>query len=435
MCKSSGCNGILSTNCNNNCQANWIVSGSTCAPSAALSWYLEDTSPDLAGGGLTISNPPAGPSTLICGSFNMYGTVDSTTTITIDYSGGVINPFFQMIAYVGIISMDASGGGWGNSYWGSSTQYFLNFTDGTVSLSNSIKLSSKTNNNNYCFSGRNENWNRLTATYTYNTTGTPLNWILYNNNQPNTSALWGMKEFILITRRCNTICTACYGTSTTQCYACVMNATDTYWQSNNTCSTVCLNHFGYTDSPNVCVYCDLRCTSCYNTLTNCSSCTTSGTWTAYLDTSDPTNITCVNPCSAKYFANKTAHTCDPCNVNCSTCLNSANYCESCVNGSAWTGWSCYNPCPNHYFLDSNLTNCTACSSFCQICVGPSTLCTVCTLNGTYTAYLFNTTNSTGSCLRVCPAGYYAETFGGSGPNLCLPCNGSCSLCTNYPSPC
>jgi hypothetical protein len=223
----------------------------------------------------------------------MYRTVDSSTTITITHSGVMI-PFFQMIAYVGIISMDASG--WKSSYWTSTTIYTLDFTDGAISVPNTMKLSSKSSNKNYCFAGVSEYWNRMSATYTYNTTATPLTWTLSNDNSPNTSALWGIKEFILITRRCNVICETCFGTATTQCWTCIANATVTYWLSNTTCSTVCQNHFGYTDNTGICVYCDLRCSACYNTLANCSACTTSGTWTSYLDSSDPTNITCINPC-------------------------------------------------------------------------------------------------------------------------------------------
>ena len=149
------------------------------------------------------------------------------------------------------------------------------------------------------------------------------------------------------------------------------------------------------------MYCDLRCTDCFDSPTNCSACTRSGTWTSYLYSADPTNITCLKVCPDGFFANKTSQTCDPCNVNCSTCLNSANYCLSCMSGWYWTGWSCYDPCPVHYYTNTNLINCTKCSLYCDTCIGPSTLCTVCTLSGTYTAYLMNTTNLTGTCNRLC----------------------------------
>lgn len=402
MCSAWGCGGYLTTQCQNKCNTNWVPSGNTCMPSASQNWYLENTTPDL-GGNLTVSGA-TGPSTSVCWSFNMYGTITSATQVTVTHSG-VTLPFFQMIAYVGVISMDVGSGNWGGS-----TLIHLDFSDGTISAANTMKLSSKNSNKDYCFAGPNENWNRMIATYTYNTTGTALTWKVYNDNTPNTSALWGFKEFILITRRCSPLCESCYGMQSTQCWSCVMNATVTYWQSNNTCSTVCLNRFGYTDTPNICVYCDLRCSACFNSMSNCSACTTSGTWASFLDSSDPANITCVNPCSPGTFANKVTRTCDKCNENCSTCLNSANYCLSCeVNGSAWYGWTCYTPCPAGFF-QQNSSNCTPCSAFCSVCDGSSTLCTECTLTGIYKAFLFNTTNATGTCLRLCNSispGYYA----------------------------
>jgi hypothetical protein len=63
------------------------------------------------------------------------------------------------------------------------------------------------------------------------------------------------------------------------------------------------------------------------------------------------------------------------------------------------------------------------------------VCTICTLSGQFIAYLYNTTAINGSCERICPSGYYGETYSGMGPNLCIACNPNCSLCTGYPSPC
>lgn len=209
--------------------------------------------------------------------------------------------------------------------------------------------------------------------------------------------MWGIREFVILVHTCHPYCAECYGALNTQCYLCFSNATVTYWQSNNTCDTVCLSRFGYS-APNFCVYCDLRCTACHTVLDNCTACTTSGIWTAYLSTTvNPNYPTCVNPCPDGYFANKTSRTCDLCNSSCATCLNSATYCTSCVAGYYWTGWFCYSPCPTQYFLDPNGTNCTKCSPFCNVCEGVYNVCTVCTLSGQFKAYLYNTTNTSGSC--------------------------------------
>ncbi len=156
--------------------------------------------------------------------------------------------------------------------------------------------------------------------------------------------------------------------------------------------------------PNVCVFCDLHCRSCYDSPTNCSSCTLSGVYLAYFFAD---NSSCLNPCPPGYFANKTTQTCDICNVNCTACINNANYCTACVQYFGYANHVCYSPCPIGYYNNTNGLNCTACSPYCYICVDPFDLCTVCTTTNPYVAYLYNTTNLTGSCLRNCPVSYYA----------------------------
>ena len=93
------------------------------------------------------------------------------------------------------------------------------------------------------------------------------------------------------------------------------------------------------------------------------------------------------------------------------------------------GYTCYSPCPTGTYLTSNLTNCSSCSPFCISCVNTSTTCTACTLTGFYTAYLLGT-----SCLQQCPNNYYESTGNGS-VNTCQPCDPSCLVCTNNPTPC
>lgn len=98
--------------------------------------------------------------------------------------------------------------------------------------------------------------------------------------------------------------------------------------------------------------------------------------------------------------NKATFTCDLCNTNCSSCLNSANYCLSCKDISSgytfgWANWICYDPCPIGYFI--NGANCTKCSPYCIVCEGSSLSCTSCTLGGTYRAFLYNLSGLIGSC--------------------------------------
>lgn len=151
VCKSTNCNGNTQNDCNGNCQANWVSVPPTCVPNSAWNWYYFDKTPDL--GGTLIVSGASGPSTSACGSFNMYGLVQGPTTVTVSTaSTGIIVPYFQMIVYVGIISTDVGGGGGGGgggNYWQSSTAYFLEFTD-NMQL-NTLRLSSKTTNEEYCF--------------------------------------------------------------------------------------------------------------------------------------------------------------------------------------------------------------------------------------------------------------------------------------------
>lgn len=204
------------------------------------------------------------------------------------------------------------------------------------------------------------------------------------------------------------------------------------WQSNNTCNETCLTGFGARTTPNVCVFCDLHCTACFETATNCSACTRSGTFRAYFYT---INSSCLKTCPDGFFANRTTQTCDPCNVNCTSCINTANYCTACMAYFGYYNHVCYSPCPIGFYNNTNGTNCTPCSPYCYICVDPYDLCTVCTTTSPYIAYLYNTTNATGQCVRTCPISYFPETFSGAGPNLCLPCNATCLYCTGSPTPC
>lgn len=131
------------------------------------------------------------------------------------------------------------------------------------------------------------------------------------------------------------------------------------------------------------------------------------------------------------YGNYTDRVCYPCDGSCVSCKSIPTYCFECQTslGYAWMGYTCYSPCPTGTYLTSNLTNCSSCSPFCISCVNTSTTCTACTLTGFYTAYLLGT-----SCLQQCPNNYYESTGNGS-VNTCQPCDPSCLVCTNNPTPC
>ncbi len=97
-----------------------------------------------------------------------------------------------MIVYFGILTTDIRGG---TGYWRSNTAFFLKFTSGSFLQTNSYRLSGGTrvNDADYCYrNGKNEQWNKITQSYSYGTPNVSLNFDIYNN-ETNTSALWGMK--------------------------------------------------------------------------------------------------------------------------------------------------------------------------------------------------------------------------------------------------
>ena len=203
----------------------------------------------------------------------------------------------------------------------------------------------------------------------------------------------------------------CYGPAVSQCYSCFYDSfTNTSWLSGTTCNSTCLPQYGYSTNISFCILCDPYCKTCYDSSTFCMTCTTSGQYTAYLyidNTTYPINSTCLPVCPVGYFANKATQTCDPCNVSCTACIYTANYCTACITNFYWYKYTCYDICPTKTYLESNLTNCTDCYQYCQVCIGPSTACTECSIVLPYIGYLYNTTNTTGTCVTACPQGYYA----------------------------
>ena len=165
-----------------------------------------------------------------------------------------------------------------------------------------------------------------------------------------------------------------------QCTECDYDAS--FKLSGTTCNESCLTGYGDTIIGEVCVYCDVKCSICYESATNCSACTTSGSNEAFLLAY---NFSCESNCPVGYFENHTAQTCDLCDPSCISCDGFATYCFECdkVAGYAWNGYTCYNPCPTSTYIDNNNTNCTNCSPYCIDCSGDPSYCQSCQLSGTY----------------------------------------------------
>lgn len=147
------------------------------------------------------------------------------------------------------------------------------------------------------------------------------------------------------------------------------------------------------------------------------------------------NSTCNKQCPDRYYGNFTDRVCYPCNYTCTECWGDSEYCLACDTsiGYALLDNICYNPCPVRTLLVNNNTECAPCSVLCQACAVITTNCSSCTLTGPNTAYLYNGNQ----CLVNCVNGTYKgqALIAGVLENVCLPCDGSCLLCTGSPSPC
>lgn len=147
---------------------------------------------------------------------------------------------------------------------------------------------------------------------------------------------------------------------------------------------------------NVCVLCNLKCTACAETATNCSSCTPSGTDAAYLY-----GTTCIVSCPATTIGNNATRICDGCPSNCNTCT-STTVCTVCTSPYGLHTSLCYNPCPAASYYSSGV--CVSCDPKCLACTSSPTTCSVCSNTAPNVAYLSGT-----SCLTSCLTGTYPST--------------------------
>lgn len=263
---------------------------------------------------------------------------------------------------------------------------------------------------------------------------------------------------------CDAKCTVCYQASN-NCSACTTNGTNEAFLLGTQCINPCLAGYAQDTATHVCLPCtNLACLSCNPTnLSICYSCNSTTYWYSY---------DCYNPCPALTFTN--SPNCTDCDVSCSVCTNTPTPCTSCRTGYKLSGTTCATSCLTQYGPTTNTSLCVLCDLTCTACYQTSTNCSACTTNGTNEAFLlgnqcmnpcttgyiadpvthrcllcFNpacitcnssdytqcfTCNSStllhnGDCVTVCPDGFYADS------PVCSPCDVSCLICTNTPSPC
>lgn len=81
--------------------------------------------------------------------------------------------------------------------------------------------------------------------------------------------------------------------------------------------------YGMTFGGMVCVFCDLRCTVCYELSYNCSACKPTGTYASFLLAY---NSSCEKNCPTGFYGNYTDRVCYPCDGACVSCKSIPTYC-------------------------------------------------------------------------------------------------------------
>ncbi len=206
--------------------------------------------------------------------------------------------------------------------------------------------------------------------------------------QTGTILKWGIKEYIILASGCHPYCFACTDLLSTTCSSCRAG----YKLSGTTCATNCLSLYGLTTNTTLCVLCDPKCAVCFETSTNCSSCTPSGGNEAFL-----LGTQCVNPCPAGYAVDTVLHECKLCaNPACLSCSYiNVSLCYQCNTTTYWYQSNCYNPCPQYTFLNANGVNCTDCDISCAVCTNTPTPCSSCR-----TGYKLSGTTCAVNCLSL-----------------------------------
>lgn len=151
MCATKGCDNNDENSCNSRCSSNWIATngGNSCTPNNANNYYLLDKTANL-GGTLTVS-PSNVWSSSACSNFQTFGPpyASTTGTATVTLAGISDTPaFFQVMAYLGVISIDVKM----STNWNSATNYYVTMTDGSFSQSNTFLMrgTTKVEVEDYC---------------------------------------------------------------------------------------------------------------------------------------------------------------------------------------------------------------------------------------------------------------------------------------------
>ena len=151
------------------------------------------------------------------------------------------------------------------------------------------------------------------------------------------------------------------------------------------------------------------------------------------------NGQCINPCPDGFWGDNSTLQCKPCSTTpfpCKTCdAGTSSNCSSCNPGTflyPMSYGSCLDVCPDGFYADNSDWKCKPCyssgvknKSACATCIGP--LATNCTTCfASTTYYSIYYSPVDNSCVRTCPGGYYADTS--------PPPNNQCRKCYQYNPP-
>ena len=158
-----------------------------------------------------------------------------------------------------------------------------------------------------------------------------------------------------------------------------------YFLSGSSCVVFCPpDEYGLVTS--------LKCLSC---VTGCNTCFGGDSSSCYTCKADIVNgvltdfflvyqsTQCSTTCSSNQYGNTTGHTCQLCNINCKTCVNTSTTCLSCGFSSIGAnlyllGSQCLLTCPDSYFASLGINQCVSCHVGCASCFGAGlTQCTKC----------------------------------------------------------
>ena len=217
---------------------------------------------------------------------------------------------------------------------------------------------------------------------------------------------------------CHAACSACFDYSSVHCTACKPG----YFlhPASTICADYCPDRHWKDTTNNTCVPCDIACSACLGSSNSeCSACNS-----GYFLQPSPESTTCLNSCPSGYWKDITNHICDPCNAACSACTGSLNsQCSTCNTNYYLqpppAGTTCDSTCPNGYWRDDASKKCQSCHHTCSICTGTGNYrCSACNLG-----YFLRSSVTT--CASTCTPGYWGNTSS----NTCEICDSSCSVCT------